>query len=89
MSAGAQNMKTDPDALGSAEMESGRAKHENGTRRLRYRRKRVRTGKTLKRHPTPSVLLKMSPEEQNMKTGPNALSTPKNENGRAKHKIGT
>jgi hypothetical protein len=30
-SQGAQNMKTEPDALGTAENESGRAKHENGT----------------------------------------------------------
>jgi hypothetical protein len=28
---GAQNMKTGPDAPGTAEKESGRAKHENGT----------------------------------------------------------
>jgi hypothetical protein len=31
MSPGAQNMKTDPDALGTAENESGSTKHENGT----------------------------------------------------------
>jgi hypothetical protein len=36
-SPGAQNMKTGPDALGIAENESGRAKHENRTRRPRYR----------------------------------------------------
>jgi hypothetical protein len=34
MSPGAQNMKTVPDALGTAENESERAKHENGTRAL-------------------------------------------------------
>jgi hypothetical protein len=32
-------MKMGPDALGTAENESGRAKHEIGTRRPRYRRK--------------------------------------------------
>jgi hypothetical protein len=31
MSPGAQNMKTGPDALGTAENESGSVKHENGT----------------------------------------------------------
>jgi hypothetical protein len=33
-SAGAQNMKMGPDAIGTAEMDSGSAKHENGTPRL-------------------------------------------------------
>jgi hypothetical protein len=37
MSSAAQNMKTGPDALGTAENESARAKHENGTRRTRHR----------------------------------------------------
>jgi hypothetical protein len=37
----AQNMKTGPDALCTVENESGSAKHENGTRRPRYRRKHV------------------------------------------------
>jgi hypothetical protein len=31
MSMSAQNMKTGPDAVGTAENESGSAKHENGT----------------------------------------------------------
>jgi hypothetical protein len=35
-------MKMGPDAIGTVEMEFGRAKHENGTRRPLYRRKRVR-----------------------------------------------
>jgi hypothetical protein len=39
-------MKTGHDALGTAENEPGRAKHENGTRRPRHRRKRVQDGKT-------------------------------------------
>jgi hypothetical protein len=42
----AQNMKTEPDTLGTAENESGRAKHENGTRRTRYHRIRVWERKT-------------------------------------------
>jgi hypothetical protein len=37
---GAQNVKTGPDALGTIENESGSAKHEKGTLRHRYRRKR-------------------------------------------------
>jgi hypothetical protein len=44
-SMGAQSMKTRPDAFSTAENESGRAKHENGTRRPRYRRKLVRERK--------------------------------------------
>jgi hypothetical protein len=52
-SPGALNIKTGPDALVTAKNESGRAKHENGTRHPPYRRKRVRTRKTLKRDPTP------------------------------------
>jgi hypothetical protein len=32
-------MKTGPDSLGTAENVSGSAKHENGSRRPRYRRK--------------------------------------------------
>jgi hypothetical protein len=39
MSHDVQNMKMRPVALGTAENEPGRAKHENGTRRPRYRRK--------------------------------------------------
>jgi hypothetical protein len=82
-------MKTGPDAIGTAENESGRVKHENGTRRPRYLRKQVRTRNTLKRDPTPSEPPKMSMGEQNMITGPNALGTAENENGRAKHEVGT
>jgi hypothetical protein len=39
-------MKTGPGALSTARNESGSAKHENGTRRRRYRPKRVQVGKT-------------------------------------------
>jgi hypothetical protein len=39
ISPGAQNMKTGTDAFGTAENVSGSLKHENGTRRRRYRRK--------------------------------------------------
>jgi hypothetical protein len=42
MSPGAQNLKTGPDALVTAKNMSGSAKLENGSRRPRYRRKRVR-----------------------------------------------
>jgi hypothetical protein len=48
MSPGAQNMKTGTDALGIVENESGRAKHENETRRTWHRRKWVREHKTWK-----------------------------------------
>jgi hypothetical protein len=46
MSQGAQNMNTGPDALYTAENESGRAKHEIGSRRPRYCQKRIRERKT-------------------------------------------
>jgi hypothetical protein len=62
-------MKTGPDALGTAENESERAKYENETRRPRYCRKRVRERNTQKRDLTPSVPLKTSPGAHNMKTG--------------------
>jgi hypothetical protein len=39
-------MKTGPDALGTAENKYENIKYENGTRRPRYRRKRVREHKT-------------------------------------------
>jgi hypothetical protein len=43
---GAQNIKTRPDALDTAENESGSAKYENGNRRPRYSRKRLHERKT-------------------------------------------
>jgi len=46
MSLGAPNVITEPDALGTAKNEPGSAKYENGSGRDRYRRKRVREGKT-------------------------------------------
>jgi hypothetical protein len=46
MSPGAQNMKMGPDAHGTTENEIESEKKENGTRRSRYRRKRVRERKT-------------------------------------------
>jgi hypothetical protein len=42
----AQNMKSGADTLVTVKNEYGSAKHENGTRRPRYRRKRVREHKT-------------------------------------------
>jgi hypothetical protein len=85
MSPGAQNMKTGPDAVGTAENEYGDAKQENGTRRPQKRRKRVRARKTRTRESTPSVPPKISSGEQNMKKGPYAFGTADNESGSAKH----
>jgi hypothetical protein len=82
-------MKTRPDAVGTAENVFGRAKHVNGTRRPRYRRKCVRERETLKPYLTPSVSPKMSSGAQNMKTQPDALVTVEIEFGRAKHENGT
>jgi hypothetical protein len=82
-------MKTGPDALVNEENESRSAKHQNGTQRPRYRRKRVQERKTLKRDPTPSVPPKTSPGAQNMKTRLDALVTAGNESGSAKHQNGT
>jgi hypothetical protein len=108
-SSGAQNMKSRPDALDTAENESGtrktwkrdpaptvppenesgNARHENRSRRPRFRWKRVRERKTWKRHTTPSVPPKMSQGAQNMKSRPDALRTPENVPGSAKHENGT
>jgi hypothetical protein len=89
MSPGAQNMKMRPDALDTSENESGSAKHENGTRRTRYRQKQVRDRKTLKRVPTPSVTPKMSQSAQNMKRDLTTSIPSKMSPGRAKHENGT
>jgi hypothetical protein len=85
MSLGAHNMKTEPDALGTAENDHGCAKHENGTRRPRYHLKRVWERKTRKSDPTPPVPPKTSPGAQNMKTRLDALGTAENDYGCAKH----
>jgi hypothetical protein len=76
-------MKTGPDALGTAENESGVAKDENGTRRLRYLRKRVRKQNMKTGRPKTSLCA------QEMKTGHDALGTPENESGSIKHENGT
>jgi hypothetical protein len=89
MSSGAQNMKTRPGSLGTAEKMSGSAKHENATWRPWYRRKQVRGRKTWKRDLTTSVPPKMSPGAQNMKKEPDAIGTAENEFGSAKHENGT
>jgi hypothetical protein len=89
MSPGAQNMKTGPDTLGTTENESGSAKHENKTRRPRYRRKQVRMRKSRKQDPTPSVQSITSPGAQIKKTGPDALGTAKNEFEGTQHENGT
>jgi hypothetical protein len=85
MSQRTQKKKIGPDVIRSAENVSGRAKHENGTRGPRYRRKLVPTRKTWERDPSPSGPTKTSPDAQNMKTGPDALDTGKNLSGSAKH----
>jgi hypothetical protein len=77
-SLGGQNMKTGLDALGTAENDYESVKHERWTRRLRFRRKWVRGQKTWNRILTPSVPLKTSQRQQNMKTGPDAHGTSKN-----------
>jgi hypothetical protein len=53
MSPGAQNVKTGPDALGTAENMFGSEKHENEKVHPRYRRKRVQARKTRKWDPMP------------------------------------
>jgi hypothetical protein len=70
-------------ALATAENESGSAKHQNETRRPRYRRKRVWARKILKRDPSASLPPKTSPGAHNMKTGLDALGTAENESRRA------
>jgi hypothetical protein len=75
---GAENIKKGPDALDTVENESGSAKHQNGTRRPRYRRKRIWERKTCKRDPMPSVPSKTSPAAQIMKMGHDALCTVEN-----------
>jgi hypothetical protein len=82
-------MKTRPDVLGNGPNESGSVKHENWTRRPRYRPKRVRVRKRCKRVPIPSVPSKMNPGLQNMKTGPNALGSTQKEFESAKYENGT
>jgi hypothetical protein len=81
MSPVTQNMITGPDVRGSSNNEPGSIKLENGTRRPRYRGKRLRERKTSKRDLTSSFPPKMSPGAQNMKTGPDTLGTAKQENG--------
>jgi hypothetical protein len=98
-------MKTGPDALGTAENESGIGKHENGirrpkkeygdakqenrTRRTSRSRKRVRERKTRIQGPTATVPPKMCPGAQSKETGPDALGTAEKESGSAKHENGT
>jgi hypothetical protein len=85
MRPGAQNMKTGPDAIGTAQNGSESAKQENGNRRRRYRKKLVRERKTRKRDLTPSVPPKMSHGAQNIKSGLDAIGIVENESGSAKH----
>jgi hypothetical protein len=85
MSPGAKNMKTEYDALATAENEFKSVKHENWTRDYLYRQKGVRERKIWKLNLTPSITPKMSQEAQNIKTGPDAHDTAENESGSAKY----
>jgi hypothetical protein len=78
-------MKTGPGTLGTAANGSGNIKHENWTRRPRYRPKRVQEHNTWKLDLEPPIQPKASPGTQNMKTRPGALSTSENGFGSAKH----
>jgi hypothetical protein len=89
MRPGAQNMKTRPDALSTAEKVFGSVKYENGTRRPPFRQKHVREREALERDRMPSVPRKKSPGVKNMKTGADALGTVENVSGSAKHENGT
>jgi hypothetical protein len=82
-------MKTTHDALGTAENESGSAKHENWTRCPLYRQKHVRERKIYKRDPTRSISPKTCPGAENKKTGRDALGTAEKESESAKHENGT
>jgi hypothetical protein len=81
-------MKIGPDAISTAEIEFGRTKHENGTRRHQYRRKESGLAKLENETRRPQYSLKRV-RAQNMKTGHNALGTPENKSGNAKRENGT
>jgi hypothetical protein len=67
---GEQNMKIEPDTLGTAEHGFGNEKHKNWTRRPRYHRKRLRKRKTWKLDTDPSIPPKSEWGVQNMKIRP-------------------
>jgi hypothetical protein len=81
---GAQNLKTGPDAVGTAEYEFGRVKHENETRRPRYRRKMSPRAQNMKTEPNALGSAKTSSGSQNMKSGPDGIGTAENECENAK-----
>jgi hypothetical protein len=87
MSTGEQNMKTEPDALGTAENKSGRGKHENGTPSEPPKTSLV--AQNMKTGPDTLGIAENESERAYMKTGPDAVCTAKNESGRAKHEKGT
>jgi hypothetical protein len=89
MSPEAQNKKTGPGALDTAQNDFGSTKHENGTQRPLYRPKIVQERKIRKWDSTPSVLPKMGLGAQNLQMGPDALGSVKNESGSAKVENGT
>jgi hypothetical protein len=81
----AQNLKTGPNTLFTVKNESRCVKHKNWTRCPRFRPKQLQERNTWKRNSTPSVLSKKSLGAQNMKMGPGALSTAKNDSGSTKY----
>jgi hypothetical protein len=83
-SPGAQNMKTGPDALGTAENMFGSGKHEKLNETPLVRPKTSKETQNMKMGTTSSVTLKTSPGAQYKKTGPDALGSAINDSGRAK-----
>jgi hypothetical protein len=70
-------MKTGPDALANAEKESGRAKHENGTKASSVPPTTIPATQNMKTGLDVPVPPKMSPGAQNMKRGPITSISPK------------
>jgi hypothetical protein len=81
-------MNKGPDALGTAENESRRAKHESGTRRPLYRRKMSGDEKHKNEIGRPRYRRKIVRTRKNMKTRPDAFGPDENESKSAKHENG-
>jgi hypothetical protein len=77
-----------PDALDTADNESGWEKYETGPDAFGIAENESVSTKHEQRDPTPSVPPKISPGAQNMQTGPDALLTAKNESVWAKYENG-
>jgi hypothetical protein len=89
MSLGAQNIKTGPDALGTAENEVGRAKHENWTRWPSIVQNESGSAKHENWTRRSRYRAKTSRGAQNMKTGPDAHGSAENEFRSTKHENST